>query len=110
MEPGAKLFQPIGGRPYTPTAAQDREFVNSLCTVVPFPKDFIERVPNKWQKTIHEFSPKLAPNGEPATLEFIRNIFEIQEEDWAFISDVLQPDPKMRPSADQLLQHPWLNY
>jgi len=110
MEPGAKLFQPMGGRAYSPTAAQDREFLNSLCTIAPFPKNFIERIPDKWRKAIYEFSPRLAPNGQPITFDFIRNIFEIPEEDWAFIRDVLQPDPKMRPSADQLLQHSWLNF
>lgn len=110
MEPGATLFQPMSGRAYTPTAAHDREFLNSLRTMVPFPKDLIERIPDKWWETIYESSPRLAPNGKPLTLDFVPNISEIPVKDWAFMRDVLQPDPKAAPSAGQRPQQSWLNF
>jgi serine/threonine protein kinase len=109
MEPGAKLFQPIGGLARVPAKEQEREFLRLLWTVTPFPKTFLERAPKKWQDDISKFSPRLAPTGVPVTLSFIGEIFEVPQADWAFIRDILQVDPDMRPTADQLLQHSWLN-
>jgi serine/threonine protein kinase len=109
MEPGAKLFQPIGGLPRASTEEQDREFLRSLWTMVPFPESFLERVLERRRSEILKFSPKLAPTGAPVTLSFIKDIFEIPEADWAFVRDVLQVDPDKRPTADELLQHPWLS-
>lgn len=81
MEPGAKLFQPIGGRPYRPTEAQDREFLNALCTVTPFSERFMRRMPDKWQEAISELSPKVGPDGSRVTLDFIGDVFEISKDD-----------------------------
>ena len=53
-------------------------------------------------------SPKVMPDGTPATGEFVQKTFAVQNEDWAFIQDVLKIDPDERPSADELLGHPWL--
>jgi serine/threonine protein kinase len=108
MEPGAKLFQPMGGLADVPLDKQDREFVRSLWTVIPFPKTFLERAPKKWHDEISRFSPRLAPTGAPITLSFIGDIFEVPRGDWAFVRDILQVDPKRRPTADELLRHPWL--
>ncbi|KAH6718576.1 kinase-like domain-containing protein [Leptodontidium sp. MPI-SDFR-AT-0119] len=108
MEPGAKLFQPMGGLAGVPTEEQDREFLRSLWTIVPFPKTFLDRVPKKWQDDISRFSPRLAPTGVPITLSFIGEIFEVPQVDWEFVRDILQVDPNMRPTADELLQHNWL--
>lgn len=109
MEPGAKLFQPMGGLAGVTTEEQDREFLRSLWTIIPFPKTFLERAPRKWQDEISRFSPRLAPTGMPITLSFIGEIFEVPKADWAFVRDILQVDPDRRPTADELLQHTWLN-
>jgi len=109
MEPGAKLFQPMGGLAGVPTEEQDREFLRSLWTIIPFPKTFLERASRKWQDDISKFSPRLAPTGMPITLSFIGDIFEVPKADWAFVRDILQVDPDRRPTADELLQHTWLN-
>jgi hypothetical protein len=109
MEPGAKLFQPMGGLVCVPIEEQEREFLRSLLTIIPFPKKFLNRAPKKWQDEISTFSPKLAPTGVPITFSFIGEIFEVPKADWAFVKDVLQVDPEMRPTADELLQHTWLN-
>merc|ERR1712225_25283 len=109
MEPGAKLFQPMGGPAGVTTEEQDREFLRSLWTIIPFPKTFLERAPRKWQDEISRFSPRLAPTGMPITLSFIGEIFEVPKADWAFVRDILQVDPDRRPTADELLQHTWLN-
>lgn len=92
-----------------PTEEQDREFLRSLWTIIPFPKTFLERAPKKWQDEISRFSPRLAPTGMLITLSFIGEIFEVPKADWAFVRDILQVDPDMRPAADELLQHTWPN-
>jgi hypothetical protein len=109
MEPGAKLFQPIGSLSNIPPEEQDREFLRSMWTMVPFPKTFLERVPKKWCDEISRFSPKLAPTGVPITLSFIEEVFNIPRVDWEFVRDILQADPNSRPAAKELLQHSWLN-
>jgi hypothetical protein len=109
MEPGPMLFQPIGGLVSASPDEEDRELLRSLWTVIPFPDAFLQRVPAKWRQEILKFSPRLAPTGTPATLSFIGEIFEIPEVDWAFVRDILQVDPDKRPTADGLLQHPWLS-
>lgn len=109
MEPGATLLQPIGGLRHVPIEEQDREFVRSLWTIIPFPREFLERVPKNWQEEVSKFSPRRAPTGAPATLSFIGDVFEVANTDWAFVTDILQVDPERRPTADQLLQHPWLD-
>lgn len=108
MEPGAILFKPIGGLGSTSPDKQDRELLRSQWTVIPFPDSFLRRVPEQWRREIWKFSPRLAPTGTPATLSFIGEIFDIPEADWAFVRDILQVDPDSRPTADGLLQHPWL--
>lgn len=108
MEPGAKLFQPMGGLVCVTTEEWDREFLRSLWTIIPFPKTFLERAPKKWQDEISRFWPRLAPTGVPIILSFIGQIFEVPKADWAFVTDVLQVDPDRRPTADELLQHSWL--
>ncbi|KAH7308339.1 kinase-like domain-containing protein [Rhexocercosporidium sp. MPI-PUGE-AT-0058] len=108
MEPGAKLFQPMGGRAGVPTKEQDGEFLRSLWTIIPFPKTFLDRASKKWQDEISSFSPRLAPTGVPITLSFIGEIFEVPKPDWEFGRDILQVDPDMRPTADELLQRTWL--
>lgn len=109
MEPGAVLFKPIGDLAPATTEEQDREFLRSLWTVIPFPDAFLERVPSKWRNEILKFSPKLAPTGVPVTLSFIGEVFGVLEADWAFVRDILQVDPDKRPTADELLQHSWLS-
>ena len=109
MEPGAKLFQPMGGLAGVPTEEQDREFLRSLWTMIPFPKTFLEPAPRRWQDEISRFSPRLAPTGAPITLSFVGELFEVPRADWAFVGDILQVDPDTRPTADALLQHTWLN-
>lgn len=109
MEPGAKLFQPMGGLKGVPTEERDREFVRSLWTMIPFPKTFLDRAPREWQEIILRFSPKLAPTGVPITLSFIGELSEVPKADWDFVRDVLQVDPDTRPTANELLQHTWLN-
>ncbi|TVY81129.1 Dual specificity tyrosine-phosphorylation-regulated kinase, partial [Lachnellula suecica] len=99
MEPGAKLFQPMGGLEGVPTEEQDREFLRSLWTIIPFPKTFLDQAPKKWQDNISRFSPRLAPTGVPITLSFIGEIFEVPKADWAFVRDILQVDPDVRPTA-----------
>ncbi|CZS99205.1 uncharacterized protein RCO7_00499 [Rhynchosporium graminicola] len=108
MEPGAKLFQPMGGLAGVPTEEQDREFLRSLWTIIPFPRTFLERISRKWQDDISKFSPRLAPTGVPITLSFIGDLFDVPKADWAFVRDILQVDPDSRPTADELLQHTWL--
>jgi hypothetical protein len=92
MEPGAQLVHIRLPWPKTETF--------KLAMRNSFSEDFIERI----------LDNRVAPNGQPITLDFIRNIFAIPEEDWAFIKDVLQPDPKIRfrSSADELLQNRYL--
>lgn len=109
MEPGAKLFQAMGGLARVPTEEQEREFLRSLGTIIPFPKTFLERASTAWHEEISRFSPRLAPTGVPITLSFIGEIFEVPKKDWAFVRDVLQVDPDKRPTADELLQHSWMN-
>ncbi|KAH6718023.1 kinase-like domain-containing protein [Leptodontidium sp. 2 PMI_412] len=105
MEPGAKLFQPMGGLAGVPTDEQDREFLRSLWTMIPFPKTFLKRAPRRWQDEISRFSPRLAPTGAPITLSFVGELFEVPRADWEFVGDILQVDPDTRPTADELLQH-----
>jgi len=109
MEPGAKLFQPMGGLAGVPTEAQHREFIRSLWTTIPFSKTTLERTPAKWQDEILRFSPRLAPTGKRITLSFIGELFEVPKADWVFVRDILQVDPNMRSTADELLRHTWLN-
>jgi len=89
MEPGAKLFQPMGGQAHVPAEEHHREFIRALWTMVPFPETFVERIPKKWHDEISRFSPRLAPTGVPITLSFIEDVFEIPTADWAFVRDVL---------------------
>lgn len=84
------------------------EFFRSVWTVVPFPPEFLERAPQQWQDELKTFKKRLAPTGEPMTLDFVADIFEIDDDDWAFVRDVLGVDPDLRPSADDLLMHEWL--
>ncbi|KAK0111476.1 hypothetical protein ONS95_001831 [Cadophora gregata] len=109
MEPGAKLFQPMGGLAGVPAEERDREFLRSLWTMIQFPKTFLDRIPRTWRDEISNFSPRLAPNGVPITLSFIGDIFEVPKADWAFVRDILEVDPDKRPTADELLQHTWLD-
>ncbi|TVY38720.1 putative serine/threonine-protein kinase [Lachnellula subtilissima] len=76
MEPGAKLFQTMGGHVCVSIEEQEREFLRSRWTIIPFPKTFLDRAPKKWQDEISSFSPRLAPTGVPITLSFIGENFE----------------------------------
>jgi len=82
MEPGATLFRPIGGLASTSTNEQDREFLCSLWTVIPFPAAFLERVPANWRDEISRFALIRAADGQSATLSFGGDIFEVPEADW----------------------------
>jgi hypothetical protein len=108
MEPGAKLFQPMGGLAGGTREEKDREFLRSIWTILPFPKSFLARAPKTWQSEISRFAPRLAPTGVPITLSFIGDLFEVPEADWAFVRYVLEVDPDQRPTADELLRHSWL--
>ena len=109
MEPGAKLFQLLGGVAHLSAEQREREFLRSLWTMIPFPESFIKRIPQEWRDEILNFSPTLAPNGVPLTFSFIGELFEVPKADWDFVKDILQVDPDMRPTASELLQHSWFN-
>ncbi|KAH8804582.1 kinase-like domain-containing protein [Xylogone sp. PMI_703] len=109
MEPGAMLFRPWGGLANISAQDLDREFVRTLWTVTPFPETFFAKMPEEWKSIISTFTPKLAPTGAPITLSFIGDVFRMPDRDLNFIKDVLQVDPSERPTAKQLLQHPWFD-
>ena len=103
------LLRPMGGFAGIAQEDRDSEFVRSLWTMLPFPECFLKRASQEWQKRISSFSPRLAPTGVPTTLSFVGELFEVAKLDWDFVCDMLQVDPYKRPTATELLQHPWLN-
>ena len=109
LEPKAVLFNPPGGPKYLDQEGIDN-YVRTLHTMFPFPQSFLQRTPEWFRNRVEDYkkSPKVMPDGTPATGEFIQKAFAVQHEDWAFIQDVLKIDPNERPSADELLGHPWL--
>ncbi|KAL3425265.1 serine/threonine protein kinase [Phlyctema vagabunda] len=109
MEPGAMLFQPVGSPAGSQREDRDQEFIRSLCTIVPFPKTFLQRSPTEWQERISRLSPRLTPTGAPISLSSIGETFQIPRPDWEFVRDILEVDPDERPTASEILKHPWLN-
>jgi len=105
MEPGVKLFQPLGGLASIPKKDYERENLRVLWTILPFPTSFMRRIPKPMRGEIKGFGPKLAPTREVVMFDWIGKIFEVPAVDWAFVRGVLQVDPEKRPTAAELLKH-----
>ncbi|KIV95436.1 hypothetical protein PV10_03093 [Exophiala mesophila] len=132
MEPGASLLKLVGNpggfdrlyRDLAPLRAallelvensgqvdqicRDLESLRALCTFVPFPPTLLSRLSPEVQEMISRLEPTVAVNGKPMTLSYLGEVSCADEGGWDFVTAAMDPDPEERPTATQLLQHPWL--
>ncbi|MCJ1245365.1 hypothetical protein MMC30_002569 [Trapelia coarctata] len=110
MGPQIRMFRPTTG-----ARGLDEEGINNyvrgIHTLFPFPESFLQRASKEWQVKIAAFSnhPSRTVNGKAVTAPVVKEMFEIHDYDWKIVEDMLKVDPQARPTAEQLLRHPWLN-
>lgn len=109
LEPGAMLFQPPPGLAKLDDQERERAWLSGVSTMVPFPPKLLDRADSARRELVMQAPTRLAANGEPLTLALTGSIFEASADDWEFVAHVLQPNPDDRPTAEELLRHPWLS-
>jgi len=110
MGPQIRMFRPTTGA-RGPDEEGINNYVRGIHTLLPFPEAFVRRASKEWQVKIDSFSnyPSRMPNGMVVTAPVVKEMFKIHDFDWKIVEDMLTIDPQERPTAEQLLRHPWLN-
>jgi len=110
MGPQIRMFRPTTGARGLDEEGIDN-YVRGIHTFSPFPEPFLQRASKEWQVKIESFTnyPSRTATGKPVTAPFVKEMFKIHDYDWKIVEDMLKVDPQERPTAEQLLRHPWLN-
>ena len=108
MEPGFWLLKIVANpRGEFPPEYRDLESIRALRTLVTFPPTLLSRVSPELEEMICHLEPNVV-QGTPLTLSYFGELFHADKGGWDFVTAALEPDPEKRPTATQLLQHPWL--
>lgn len=80
-------------------------WVRAMYTLLPFPASFAQRAPHVWQARFEDFraSPQIYKGEIPTEFDVVRQLFNIPEDDWDLVYNMLQIDPEERMSALDLL-------
>lgn len=110
MGPPIRMFRPTTGAEGLDEEGIDN-YVRGIHTLFPFPEAFLRRASKEWQVKVDSFSnyPSRMRTGHVVTAAAAKEMFQISDFNWKIVEDMLTVDPQERPTAEQLLRHPWLN-